>query len=202
MSAGRKRAFDRDEALKSAMQVFWRKGYIGASMSELTQNMGINKPSLYGAFGNKETLFVEATRRYIEDIASRHLACLHEAGVPLATRLKNFMHSALRMQCATKHPMGCYVVLCQSEIAAGDMPEEAASLLNEAGEATQARLAELFRTDPEARALGLADDAESKALCLATTLRGTASMARAGQSIDDLEKVIEHSLAGIGLDHS
>ena len=202
MSAGRKRAFDRDDALKSAMQVFWRKGYTGASMSELTENMGINKPSLYSAFGNKESLFVEATRRYIDEIASRHLAYLHESGVPLVTRLRNFMHSALSMQCATKHPMGCYVVLCQSEIAAGDMPVEAAHLLTEAGKATQERLAELFKADPEAKALGLADDADDKALCLATTLRGTASMARAGQSLADLEKVVDHSLAGIGLGNS
>ena len=199
MTGGRKRAFDKREALQAAMQVFWQKGYGGASLSDLTRGMGINKPSLYGAFGNKEELFVQATRLYIEDVASQHARHLHAQGVPLRERLKNFMMSALTSQCASKHPRGCYVVLCQSELAAGDMPAEASRLLREAGEATQTLLANLFREDPEARALGLDTGADGKALCLATTLRGTASMARAGKPRSELEYVIDCSLNGIGI---
>jgi AcrR family transcriptional regulator len=61
---GRPRAFDSDEALDRALQVFWRKGYLGASLSDLTEAMGINRPSLYAAFGNKESLFRKALERY------------------------------------------------------------------------------------------------------------------------------------------
>src|ERR1700730_17340156 len=61
---GRPRSFDLDKALDAAMQVFWRKGYEGASLSDLTQAMGINRPSLYAAFGDKETLFRKAPERY------------------------------------------------------------------------------------------------------------------------------------------
>ena len=57
MAAGRPRSFCTEKALDSAMQVFWRKGYEGASMAELTEAMGMNKPSIYAAFGNKEELF-------------------------------------------------------------------------------------------------------------------------------------------------
>ena len=53
---GRPRAFDEDAALKKAMEVFWSKGYDAASLSDLTAAMGINPPSLYAAFGNKEAL--------------------------------------------------------------------------------------------------------------------------------------------------
>ncbi|MGB6438643.1 MAG: TetR/AcrR family transcriptional regulator [Methyloceanibacter sp.] len=61
---GRPRSFDRDQALNEALHVFWAKGYEGTSISDLTEAMGINPPSLYAAFGNKEKLFCEALDRY------------------------------------------------------------------------------------------------------------------------------------------
>ena len=63
---GRPRAFDRDQALERALDLFWRNGYEGASLSDLTEAMGINPPSLYAAFGNKEELFCKALDRYVE----------------------------------------------------------------------------------------------------------------------------------------
>ncbi len=62
--SGRPRSFDRDKALDAAMRVFWRQGYEGASLSDLTAAMGINRPSLYAAFGDKAGLFREAVARY------------------------------------------------------------------------------------------------------------------------------------------
>ena len=59
MSGGRKIAFDKQHALAAAMHVFWKKGFSGASLADLTTAMGINKPSLYAAFGNKESLFIQ-----------------------------------------------------------------------------------------------------------------------------------------------
>src|SRR5580704_7124683 len=64
MAAGRPRGFCTDKALDSAMQVFWRKGYEGASMVDLTTAIGINSPSLYAAFGSKEGLFRAVLERY------------------------------------------------------------------------------------------------------------------------------------------
>src|SRR5258707_13699013 len=62
---GRPRAFDPDAALDRAMHVFWAKGYEGASLSDLTRAMRINRPSLYLAFGNKEQLFRTVLDRYM-----------------------------------------------------------------------------------------------------------------------------------------
>jgi len=61
---GRPRAFNAEKALDSAMQVFWRKGYLGTSLSDLTDAMDINRPSLYAAFGNKKSLFRKVLDRY------------------------------------------------------------------------------------------------------------------------------------------
>src|SRR5919112_1807947 len=61
---GRPRAFDRSAALRRAMEVFWQCGYEGASLGDLTAAMGINRPSLYAAFGCKEALFREAVALY------------------------------------------------------------------------------------------------------------------------------------------
>src|SRR5207237_3295974 len=69
-TVGRPRAFDVDEALDQALRVFWRKGYEGASLPDLTKAMGINRPSLYAAFGNKESLFRKALERYVEGPAA------------------------------------------------------------------------------------------------------------------------------------
>jgi TetR/AcrR family transcriptional regulator, copper-responsive repressor len=199
MAGGRKRAFDEDAALQAAMGVFWQKGYVGSSLSDLTQSMGINKPSMYSTFGNKEELFVKATKYYIENKAKIHSKLLFEPNVPLKLRLRNYLMSVVSAQCESEHPKGCYIVLCQSEMASGDMPEEANRLLTDAGGYIQALLAGIFNDDLEAQALGLNDNAKNKALCLATTLRGTASMARAGEPLSELECVIDHSLKGIGL---
>src|SRR4051812_23312840 len=61
---GRPRSFDRERALQHAMEVFWKQGYEGTSIHDLTAAMGINPPSLYAAFGDKERLFLEAISRY------------------------------------------------------------------------------------------------------------------------------------------
>src|ERR1700677_491430 len=64
MPSGRTRQFDVDEALDRALEVFWTRGYEGATLPELTKAMGINRPSLYAAFGNKEQLFRKALDHY------------------------------------------------------------------------------------------------------------------------------------------
>src|ERR1700685_284816 len=64
MQVGRPREFDTDQALEQATELFWRKGYEGTSLSDLTDELGITRPSLYAAFGNKETLFRLALDRY------------------------------------------------------------------------------------------------------------------------------------------
>ncbi|BCM26292.1 TetR/AcrR family transcriptional regulator [Methyloradius palustris] len=63
---GRPRKFDKDVALENALQLFRRKGYEATSMTDITEALGINRPSVYAAFGNKETLFSQVLAKYVE----------------------------------------------------------------------------------------------------------------------------------------
>jgi len=199
MPSGRKREFDEKEALSAAMETFWNKGYAGASLSDLTKSMGINKPSMYSVFGNKEALFIKATQLYIEQKAKSHFKILFESNVSFKVRLKSYLLSIVTAQCETDNPKGCYLALCESEIVGGDMPEEAIRILKNASSDTQAMLIEVFTTDTESIALGLNINAKRTALCVTTTLKGTAAMARSGVSLAELEYVIDNCLTGIGV---
>lgn len=200
VASGRKKAFDEHKALRAAMEVFWLKGYVGASLTDLTRSMSINKPSLYSAFGNKETLFIKAIELYIESTVKVHLHVLNETGTPLAQRLKNYMMSIIATQCGPEQPKGCFLVLCQSEALGGEIPEVAASFLQEAGNIPKQQLAAIFKDDLEAIALKLNQNADGNVLSLYTTLTGTASMARSGVAIADLEYVVDTTLRGVGIE--
>ncbi len=199
MASGRKKEFDVNDALTSAMNVFWAKGYIGASLSDLTQSMGINKPSMYSAFGNKEALFIKTTQLYIDNNAKKHSHFLTDPSLPLFQRLKNYMMSVVEAQCSGAKPKGCYLAYCQAELVAETIPEGAAELLNSARCDGQAALVNILKNDKESIELGLNINADDHALCLYTTLQGTASMARAGTTYNELECVVNSSLRGIGL---
>lgn len=195
--SGRKRKFDEQTALHAAMEVFWAKGFVGASLADLTKSMNINKPSMYSTFGNKEALFIKATRYYIENKMKVHLDALFTPDTPLKTRLKNYMMSIVGMQCSTEQPKGCYLVLCQSEIAGGDIPEEASKLLIDIDVLPKTLFVDLFTTDKEAISLGLHHHAQGNSLSLYTALKGCAAMARSKVSSTELAFVIDTILAGV-----
>src|ERR1700740_123909 len=108
MPSGRTRQFDVDEALDRALEVFWARGYEGATLPELTRAMGINRPSLYAAFGNKEQLFRKALDRY----KTGHMAFLTEAlRKPTARTVAEAIFSGfVRMQRDGGKARGCLVV--------------------------------------------------------------------------------------------
>src|SRR5438067_13350951 len=104
-TVGRPRAFDADEALDQALTVFWRKGYEGTSLPDLTRVMGINRPSLYAAFGNKEALFRRALDRYAEGPAAYVREALNEPTAWGAA--ERLLHGAIDLLTDPRHPRGC-----------------------------------------------------------------------------------------------
>lgn len=109
-SRGRPRGFDRDGALSAAMRTFWKLGYEGASMAELTQAMGINSPSLYAAFGSKRGLFQEALRLYLETEDSETRNKLFGAPTARAGIHAMLRHSG-RSLSRPGLPHGCMLIL-------------------------------------------------------------------------------------------
>src|SRR5215470_10428762 len=115
-SRGRPRSFDLDEALDSALHLFWQKGYEGASLSDLTGAMGINRPSLYAAFGNKESLFRKVLDRYANGPADY---VRHALDQPTARAVAEaLLYGAADRLANSAHPRGCLMV--GSALACGD----------------------------------------------------------------------------------
>src|SRR5438094_9922303 len=107
-TVGRPRAFDVDEALDQALKVFWRKGYEGTSLPDLTKAMGINRPSLYAAFGNKEELFRKALDRYAEGPAAYAAEALNEPTARAVAEL--LLEGSVNLLTDPRNPRGCLVV--------------------------------------------------------------------------------------------
>jgi AcrR family transcriptional regulator len=107
---GRPRNFDRAAALRRAMEVFWEKGYDGASLSELKAAMGINSPSLYAAFGSKEGLFHEAVELYGATEGTEIWSALPEA--PTAREaVELFLRRTAEVFTRRGKPRGCLIAL-------------------------------------------------------------------------------------------
>jgi AcrR family transcriptional regulator len=115
---GRPRAFDAEKALDCAMQVFWQKGYLGTSLSDLTDAMGINRPSLYAAFGNKKSLFRKALNRYFKGPSAYLHDALHE---PTARAVaERLFQSVIDLLADPQTPTTCLWV--HSALSCGDDP--------------------------------------------------------------------------------
>lgn len=107
---GRPRAFDRAEALRRAMDVFWARGYEGASLGDLTAAMGINRPSLYAAFGCKEALFREAIELYDTVEGAPIQRALDDAPTARQAIEATLRYNA-RAYARPDQPRGCMIVL-------------------------------------------------------------------------------------------
>ena len=135
LRTGRPRAFDIETALDQALQVFWQKGYEGTSLSDLTKAMGINRPSLYAAFGDKEALFRKALDRYADGPAGYIRNALNEPTALLVA--EHLLRGTVDLLSDPRTPRGCLWV--QGALACGnaaDPVRQELTLRRAAGEAS------------------------------------------------------------------
>src|SRR5262245_45007934 len=176
MPSGRTRQFDVDEALDRALEVFWARGYEGATLPELTRAMGINRPSLYAAFGNKEQLFRKALDHYQTGPQSFLTEALRKptARAVVEATFSGFV-SMLRGRDNTR---GCLIVC--GALAGGEEAEPVRRELARLRQATVTALRERFARAVRDGDLPGGTDCATLARYVATVMNGLAVQAASG----------------------
>ncbi len=192
LGKGRPREFCVDQALTAALGVFWTKGYEGSSLSDLTEAMGITRPSLYAAFGNKEELFRKALDLYEREklaYVSEALAAPTSRGV-VERLLTGALENLGGSEC---EPRGCLRVITSMTCGA-----EAASVREDLHARRASSQAALVARMAKAVADGdfpAGTDPESITNYLLAILQGLSVQANSGASHEQLEDVVRTSLA-------
>ena len=185
MPSGRVRQFDVDEALDQALEVFWARGYEGATLPELTRAMGINRPSLYAAFGNKEQLFRKALDRYQAGPMAFFAEALHK---PTARAAAEAIFSGfLRVQRDRDKARGCLVV--SAALACGKEAEPVRRELAQLRQGVVAALRDRFKQAIQEGDLPSGTDCVTLARYIATVLGGLAVQAASGTPEKELQLV-------------
>jgi AcrR family transcriptional regulator len=185
---GRPWSFDRDKAIETAMRLFWRHGFEGVSIDDLTKAIGIAPPSLYAAFGSKAGLYQEALARYEATQGSLDVSAVKSASTP-AEALRQLLEAAVR---AVTHPdreRGCMIssgmVACHPEHAM--LARDVASRRD----AMRERIAQALR--PFA---GL-NEVRRLSRHLLAVMQGISIQARDGATPAELQEIIEDVVSGI-----
>ncbi len=187
---GRPREFDAQEALTAALRVFWMRGYEGASLTELTDAMGITRPSLYACYGNKESLFRKALDLYEHEKLAYMTAALD---APTARGVaERLLRGALDMQLNATDPKGCLGVI--SSVTCGAEAESIkAEVLVRRASSDAALMARFERAKQEG---DLPDGIEPQALAryMTAVIQGLCLQAGNGASADELRGLVETTM--------
>jgi AcrR family transcriptional regulator len=190
MPAGRPRAFDVEEALDAALELFWRHGYEGTSLAALTEAMGINVPSLYAAFGNKEALFRRAIERYDEKYGVYFREALAE---PTARAVaEKLMRGAIDQVTRPGRPDGCLLV--QGALACNEAAEPVRKVLRQVRAGAEAAIRERFERAAAEGDLPAGVDPANLARFVWTFNLGIAVQAAGGVSRTQLKELVEVAL--------
>ncbi|MEJ2768244.1 TetR/AcrR family transcriptional regulator [Mycetohabitans sp. B46] len=185
---GRPWSFDREKAVDTAMRLFWRHGYEGVSISDLTKEIGIAPPSLYAAFGSKAQLYREAVNRYEATLGGFDVASIHSAA-SLAQAVRVLLEGAVS---AVTHPhleRGCLIssgmIACHPEhvLLARDAAARRDAMRERIAQALQP-----FAGAHEVRRL---------ARHLAAVMQGISVQARDGSTPTQLQEIVEEVVAGV-----
>ncbi len=192
---GRPRAYDPDTALTRVMETFWKSGYAGTSLDDLAAATGMNRPSLYAAFGDKRALYVKALEHYWR-MSAREMREVFAEGRPLRDTLNDFYERAIAIYCSVPgRPPGCFSVSTAPAAAAED--EEIRIALAESVRRLDERLEASIRAAQARGEIAGAADPAALAMLGAATLHTIAIRARAGVKAEALAVMARRAVTAI-----
>ena len=188
---GRPREFCVDEALAQALRVFWEKGYDGTSLNDLTEAMGVTRPSLYAAFGNKESLFRKALDLYEREKLTYIGKALEQ---PTARQVaETMLRGAIDNVTSCAEPHGCLGVI--TSVACGPESQSVREDVVKRGETSKRALMERFVRAKKEGDLPAHVDPEGIMRVLVAMLQGISVQANQGATREELERLVESGLA-------
>jgi TetR/AcrR family transcriptional repressor of nem operon len=192
---GRTKQFDERQALISAMLVFWDKGYEATSIQDIEQATGLNRTSLYNAFGNKHAIFDRVMSCYKESVMSALFVELDSAP-DIKEGIRRLLNGALDIHFDEDNPGGCLVVLSILESGQHDEQSQASmqQTIHDLKSALQARLNKAKKSGELSKDL----DAGSTATTIATTMAGMMVMGKANFTRAALKKTVNQVVSLLG----
>jgi len=189
---GRPRAYEPDVALGKALDLFRRQGFAATSLDDLSEATGMNRPSLYGAFGDKRELYIKSYQRYREE-ARASMVEIFRQEMPVRQRLERIFAAALNIYLSGETgPRGCFTVVTAASEAVGD-PEIRAMVLDGLTELDKA-FTNCFRRAKETGELPESADPAALAQVASSTVHSIAIRSRARVSRKDLEAIVKGAI--------
>lgn len=191
---GRPRCFNLDEALDRSLLLFWQKGFQNTSLDEIAEAVGVKKPSLYAAFGDKEMLFQKVLQRYACKLSEPVQALNRYDDVREA--INAFIELGIAAGCSNGRPRGCLLAsaFADSTLLSPNLAKEIKALVNQVDQAVAQRLKKAVRD----RQLPADFDVKGTAKFLITLMHGVALRSRAGENRADLERIKKAALCCLG----
>ena len=193
---GRPRAYDPQTALQQALGVFWSTGYSGASLDSIATAAGMNRPSLYAAFGDKHSLYIKALEQYWEfAVASMHEA-LTDPALTLREALTRFYEGQLSIYFSGEgQPRGCFAIGTATTEAVED--PEIRDVLSDRLSRLDADLEARLRVAIDSGELRSDADTGALAVLAASLLHSISIRARAGKSREELTELARNAVSVI-----
>ena len=185
---GRPREFDVDEALDAAMAAFWAKGYEATSLSDLTAATRLHKGSLYQAFGDKHSLFVQSLKRYLQSMRQAKSEILNDAESPL-DGLRKVLHRMVEFVDDSPCPMGCLAINTLVELAPHDA--EVRDIMLDHIDRMRSSLREVIAEAQAAGEISAERPPELVTAMLLTTLAGIATTVKAAINKTDAHAIVD-----------